>query len=202
MLTPRQQQLLDYLHHHQRTTGVMPSTREIQQHFGFASQTAAVSHLKALERKGAIKKLAGKARALIFPGELGSSALAIPIYGAIPAGMPSNGDPAADGLLSVDTATMSLSRGASVFALKVRGESMTGAHILPGDLAIFEKKDPRDGDIVAALIDGETTLKRFVVKEGQPHLKAENPIYPDLQPVQELVVQGVFMGLVRPSARS
>ncbi len=73
MLTSRQQQLLDFIRSYHRTMGVMPSTREIQQHFGFASQTAAVSHLRALERKGAIKKLAGKARALVFPEDLGRS---------------------------------------------------------------------------------------------------------------------------------
>ena len=51
--------------------------------------------------------------------------------------------------------------------------------------------------MVAALIDGETTLKRFVLKEGQPYLKAENPAYPDLLPATELIVQGVVVALTR-----
>ena len=70
MLTTRQQQLVDFLREEHDKTGIMPSTREIQEHFGFASQTAAVSHLRALEKKGVIQKLAGKARALMFTDEL------------------------------------------------------------------------------------------------------------------------------------
>jgi repressor LexA len=202
-LTSRQQELLEFLRDHQRSTGLMPSTREIQHHFGFASQTAAVSHLKALERKGIIKKLAGKARAVIFPEDLGrSESLGVPVYGSIPAGMPSVADPAADGRMAVDAALLGLSRGARTFALKVRGDSMIGAHILPGDHAIFEKREARDGDIVAALIDGETTLKRVVKRAGGFFLKAENPAYPELVPVRELVVQGVLVGLLRSARKA
>ena len=70
MLTDRQQQLLDFLRQYHSENGLMPSTREIQNHFGFASQTAAVSHLRALEKKGVIQRVAGKARALVFPEQL------------------------------------------------------------------------------------------------------------------------------------
>jgi len=202
MLTSRQQQLLDFIRSYHRTTGVMPSTREIQQHFGFASQTAAVSHLRALERKGAIKKLAGKARALVFPEDLGRSfSFSVPVYGAIPAGMPTTADPTADGQLAIDAALLGVSEGAPTFALRVRGESMIGAHIVPGDYAVFEKREARDGDIVAALIDGETTLKRLIHKDGRAYLKAENAEFSDLQPVNELFIQGVLVGLVRTARR-
>ena len=74
------------------------------------------------------------------------------------------------------------------------------AHICDGDTAVLEFREPRKGDIVAALIDGETTLKRFVVKNGKPFLKAENESYPDLIPAQELVVQGVLVAIVRRAA--
>jgi repressor LexA len=198
MLTPRQQELLDYLRDHQRTNGLMPSTREIQKHFGFASQTAAVSHLRALERKGVIKKLAGKARAVIFPDDLQrGETIGVPVYGRIPAGIPSEVDVVAEASLSVDISALGLSRRAKTFALRVHGESMIEAHIMPGDYAVFEVREPRDGDIVAALIDGESTLKRYLVREAQPYLKAENPAYSDLVPVTELMVQGVMVGLVR-----
>ena len=81
-LTARQQELLDFLHKSHRTMGVMPSTREIQAHFGFASQTAAMSHLRALERKGVIKRLAGKARAVVFPETLDREEIIdVPLYG-------------------------------------------------------------------------------------------------------------------------
>jgi repressor LexA len=60
--------------------------------------------------------------------------------------------------------------------------------------------EPRNGQVVAALIDGESTLKTFVLKGGRPFLKAENPKYPDLIPAQELMIQGVFRALVRKAS--
>ncbi len=203
MLTKRQQELLDYLRQHYRETGIMPSTREIQKHFEFASQTAAVSHLKALEKKGVIQRLPGKARALIFTDEYNeepayhSDLVNIPIMGRIAAGMAQDVGESREGSLSLDPASMGLSRNTKAFALKVRGESMIDAHIMDGDLVILEFKDPRNYDIVAALIDGETTLKRYVVENGRTFLKAENPHYPELVPAHELVVQGVMVGLMR-----
>ena len=75
---------------------------------------------------------------------------------------------------------------------------MIDAHILDGDIVILEdRKDVQGGDIVAALIDGETTLKRYVLDHGRPYLKAENPHYPNLVPARELRVQGVMVSLVR-----
>ena len=62
---------------------------------------------------------------------------------------------------------------------------------------ILELREPRRGDIVAALIDGETTLKRYVLNDGLPYLQAENEMYPDLIPVRELVIQGVMVALLR-----
>lgn len=198
MLTQRQQQLLEFLKEYHSNNGLMPSTREIQVHFGFASQTAAVSHLKALEKKGVIQKVPGKARALVFPEQLErEEILDIPIYGQIPAGMASETEQQNEGCLSIDVATLGVPRSAKTFALKVRGDSMIDAHIMSGDCVILELKEPRRGDIVAALIDGETTLKRYVIKDGMPYLQAENELYPDLVPVRELVIQGVMVALLR-----
>ena len=198
MLTQIQQQLLEFLKEYHSNNGLMPSTREIQVHFGFASQTAAVSHLKALEKKGVIQKVPGKARALVFPEQLErEEILDIPIYGQIAAGMASETEQQNEGCLSIDVATLGVPRSAKTFALKVRGDSMIDAHIMSGDCVILELKEPRRGDIVAALIDGETTLKRYVIKDGMPYLQAENELYPDLVPVRELVIQGVMVALLR-----
>jgi repressor LexA len=200
-LTNRQQEILAYLRHSQRKTGIMPSTREIQHYFGFASQTAAMSHLRALERKGVILRLPGKARAVIFPDELDRGEIAdIPIYGSIAAGMSQDAEPERQGCISVDITALGIASNARTFALKVRGDSMINAHICDGDTVILEFRQPRKGDIVAALIDGETTLKRFVVEKGQPFLRAENPRFPDLIPARELVIQGVLIGLMRHAA--
>lgn len=200
-LTSRQQEILDYLKMSQRRTGIMPSTREIQHYFKFASQTAAMSHLRALERKGVIQRLAGKARAVIFPEDLDRGEIAdIPIYGSIAAGMAQDTETEREGCISVDITALGIPRHAKTFALKVRGDSMIDAHICSGDTVILEFRQPRKGDIVAALIDGETTLKRYLVEKGQPFLRAENPEYPDLIPARELVIQGVLVALLRHAA--
>ena len=202
-LTARQQEILDYLQAEHRRTGIMPSTREIQSHFGFASQTAAVSHLRALEKKGAIVKEERKARAVMFADAAEREPIVdVPIYGAIPAGFGDDTPPEADGTLYVDVRSMGLNERSKAYALKVRGESMINAHIMDGDHVVLEYREPRDQDVVAALIDGETTLKRYVTNGRKPFLKAENPEFPDLIPAQELLIQGVMVGLVRGATRS
>lgn len=200
-LTQRQQEVLDFLKNQVRSRGVMPSTRDIQTHFKFASQTAAMSHLRALERKGAIKREPFLARAVAFPDELERGPVVdIPIYGRIAAGMGQDVEPEREGCVSIDIRTIGVGNSARTFALKVRGDSMIGAHICDGDVVVLEFREPRNGDIVAALIDGETTLKRYVVKHGKPYLHAENPAFPDLIPARELVVQGVLVALLRRAA--
>ena len=197
-LTDRQQQILEFIAAAQHKTGVTPSTREIQEHFGFASQTAAVNHLRALERKGVIRRHAGKARAVAVVAALNRDPIIdIPIYGSIAAGFTQPSEQSSEGVLSLDTRTARVRRNARLFALKVRGDSMIGAQINDGDLVILEMRGPKNHDIVAALIDGETTLKRFVMSRGRAYLRAENPKYPDLTPVTELVIQGVMVALIR-----
>src|SRR5258708_6283676 len=197
-LTLRQQEVLDFIEESQTHTGMIPTTREIQKRFGFASQTAAINHLRAIEKKGVIQRSAGKARAAVLTSHLHRAAiLDIPIYGQIPAGMAETADPETEGVLSIDAATSGLKKNRGVFALKVRGDSMIGAGINDGDLVILENTEPRNGSIVAALIDGETTLKRLVNQRGRSYLRAENPNYPDLVPLAELSVQGVMGALIR-----
>lgn len=200
-LTARQQEIVAYLRDAQRATGVMPSTRELQHFFGFASQTAAMSHLRALERKGVIQRLPGKARAVVFPDALDRGEIVdIPIYGSIAAGMAQDVENAKEGCVSIDVTTLGIPRNARTFALKVRGDSMIDAHICHGDTVILEFREPRNGDVVAALIDGETTLKRYLVENGKPFLRAENELFPDLIPARELIIQGVLVALLRKAA--
>lgn len=201
-LTARQREVLAYIEERQDTDGLVPSTREIQHHFGFASQTAALNHLRALERKGAIVRQAGKARGLAVAAHLRRNQIIdIPIYGSIAAGMPEPNQQEDEGTVSIDAVTAGLKKHSRMFALKVRGDSMTGAQISEGDLVILEQRPPQNGDIVAALVDGETTLKRYVATRGRPFLKAENPKYPDIHPVTDLMIQGVMVALVRRCRR-
>ena len=197
MLTERQRNVLEFIQSEQREKGVTPSTREIQSHFGLASQTSVMQYLAVLERKGFIDRHARKARALITPVQK-VRITDIPIYGQIPAGMATLTEQTIEGHVSLDARSVNASKNGRTFALRVRGDSMINAHILDGDIVILEdRKDVHNGDIVAALIDGETTLKRYVMEHGRPYLKAENPLYPDLTPARELRVQGVMVSLVR-----
>jgi repressor LexA len=204
MLTDRQKGILEFIQSEQREKGITPSTREIQHHFGYASQTSVMQYLGALERKGFLDRHARKARALITPVQK-VRITDIPIYGEIPAGMATLTEQNIEGHVSLDTNSVNASKNGRTFALRVRGDSMIDAHILDGDLVILEdRKDVQNGDIVAALIDGETTLKRYVMEHGRPYLKAENPLFPDLVPARELRIQGVMVSLVRkqmPAAR-
>jgi hypothetical protein len=106
----------------------------------------------------------------------------IPILGAIPAGQPIGESERRDGCLHVDLDTLGIPRNARTFALKVRGDSMTGAHILDGDIVILELKPPSHGRVVAALIDGESTLKtspdslrKTLSASGKPELSRPHP---------------------------
>nr|MDQ3624172.1 repressor LexA [Verrucomicrobiota bacterium] len=122
-LTARQQKILEFIEAHHEGTGIMPSTREIQQHFGFASQTAAMNHLRALQRKGVIRRLAGKARALAIVGSgPRSRTVDVPVFGQIPAGLPELNEQAPLGRTAVDAAFAGLSPSAKTFALKVHGD--------------------------------------------------------------------------------
>ncbi|MDP0501714.1 MAG: transcriptional repressor LexA [Verrucomicrobiota bacterium JB022] len=206
-LTYRQQEVLGYIQIHMRDHGTWPSFREIEQHFGFKSTNAVMGHIRALERKGYISRVPGQARTFRINLALDDEeqpveavdVVEIPIYGHIAAGYPDGVEPAGEiGRLQIDIDTAGIRRSRRCFALKVRGESMIDAGILDGDTVIIEQSPPRHLDIVAALIDGETTLKRFIAPAGRaPYLKAENRNYPELYPVSELVVQGVAKAIVR-----
>ena len=197
MLTDRQKSVLDFIQSEQREKGITPSTREIQKHFRFASQTSVMQYLDALERKGFLDRHARKARALITPVQK-VRITDIPIYGQIPAGMATLTEQTVEGHVSLDLRSANISKSGRTFALRVRGDSMIDAHIVDGDIVILEdRKDVKSGDIVAALIDGETTLKRYVTEHGRPYLKAENTRYPNLTPARELRIQGVMVSLVR-----
>ena len=201
MLTRRQKNVLDFIQSEQRGKGVTPSTREIQKHFRFASQTSVMQYIAALERKGFLSRHARKARALITPVQK-VRITDVPIYGQIPAGMSTLSEQIIEGHVSLDARSANVSNNARILALRVHGDSMIGAHIVDGDLVILEdRKDVQNGDIVAGLIDGETTLKRYVVEHGRPYLKAENPRYPDLTPARELRIQGIMVSLVRKQER-
>lgn len=207
-LTTRQKEILDYIQNHFFENNYWPSIRDIQNHFGFQSTNAVMGHLKALENKEYIARVPGQARAFRLsanaqpfrPSNNEPLAISISIYGSIAAGYPEHiesGD--AIGTLQIDVSTAGIRSMENIFALKVRGESMIDVGIFDGDIVILEQGEPQHNDIVAALIDGETTLKRYIHSNFRetPYLKAENISYPNLIPLNELRVQGIARSVVR-----
>ena len=201
-LTERQRQVLDFIQRELNERGVAPSLREIARHFGFRSMTAAADHLRALRRKGFVTHQPRLARAhgiVSGFGALRRRLVEIPLYGSIPAGLPDAREQEPErASLAVDAVSLGLQPTAETFALKVKGDSMIGRHIVDGDYVIVERgRTPQPGEVVAALIDNESTLKTFVLEKGKPCLRAENPRYPKLIAAAELTIQGVMVGLVR-----
>ena len=121
----------------------------------------------------------------------------IEIIGEVAAGRPASSEEIEPRCIRVDLSSIEISPNARTFALRVRGDSMTGAHILDGDTIVLEHKSPHDGAIVAAMVDGEVTLKRYIEGKGKPYLKAENPKYANVVPARELVIQGVGLAVFR-----
>src|ERR1041385_4659858 len=196
-LTERQQQILRFIQGKQDSEGLTPTFREIAGHFRFRSPNAALAHVQALLAKGFLKNLPGRARSLQVADpnapkhRLRPRVVSVPIYGAIPAGLPQDTGQEEEGCVLIDVETLGIKPTARTFGLKVRGDSMIGKHIMDGDLALIEHGvEPRSGDVVAALIDGQVTLKTFLMQRGKPYLRAENPRYPDLIPQDNLQDRG------------
>ena len=201
MLTDIQRRVFEFISDTLFGGGSAPTPREIAAKFGWRSKRAAECHIEALIRKGWLTSEPGKARSLRLVEKFNpvrKTVVEIPLFGSIPAGFGRDQEQVADQCVPVTIESIGFKPTRNTFALRVVGDSMIGRHICDGDIAVFEHgPDPRSGQIVAALIDRKNTLKTFLVKNGKPYLKAENPNYPDLIPSEELVIQGVFRALIR-----
>ncbi len=200
-LTSRQQEILDFIAAFRREHRCSPSIPEMQRAFGIKSPNGIASHLAALEAKGAIRRADRGSRQVELTSD--SPLASIPICGAIPAGPPQNfgqdlGQGQSEGFIQVDLETLGFKPQRGCYALRVRGDSMRDAAILDGDIVVLQPSpNPKAGQLVAALIDGESTLKRLVNMKGKWYLKAENAAYPELIPRSDLVIQGAVKLVIR-----
>lgn len=200
-LTERQQEILEFLRQFTEENGYPPSHREICSHFGMASTRAASDHLEALERKGHITRDREISRGIRLVDAPAARAARpprlIPLVGRIAAGAPVL---AVENVLDRIALDQSLARGDDTFMLEVHGESMIGAHILPGDyIMVRPQKTAENGDIIVALLGDEATVKRFEKKGSRVRLIPENPT---MEPIPvpdpgELQIVGLVTGLVR-----
>ncbi len=199
-LTPARRRILQVIREYQARHGCPPTVREIQEACGYRSPRAVTHHLEALEKEGRIERRPHSARGLrvVEPAQRRRSRTGLPVFGRVPAGPPNpTSATRPEEVLPIDPVRSGLADRKDAFALRVHGDSMEGAGILDGDMVVVEPREPVPGDIVVALIDGESTLKRYVVRDGRPCLVSENPRYPDLLPATELTVQAVVTGLIR-----
>ncbi len=192
-LTPRQQEILDFIKNNVEVLGAPPTRLEICHAFGFTSPNAAEDHLKALAKKGAITLERGSARGIRLVEQLG-----LPLIGSVAAGSP---------ILAVENVQSRFALDAHLFTpradflLKVRGLSMIDAGIFDGDLiAVHRTQQARDGQIVVARVADDVTVKRLKRRNGFVELIAENP---DFEPIivdpsrVDFAIEGIAVGLIR-----
>ena len=194
-MTKMQQRIYDYIAEMIRRQGYPPSVREIGEAVGLKSPSTVHFHLKHMEEMGVLTKGAGKGRAITLarmpqvapaaPAEPVKAQQAepeipagkVPIVGSVAAGTPILAQECIEDYLTFDTA----GRDGEYFALRVRGESMLYAGILPDDLVVVhQQQDARNGEIVVALLEDEATVKRLQRKGSEVWLLPENP---DYQPI-------------------
>jgi repressor LexA len=199
MLTGRQQAILQFILDFRDANGCSPSIPEIQRQFGIRSPNGVAGHLRALIRKGMLKRANRGSRQLDPVEPPARKVHTLPLMGTIAAGFPELIPAvAADGAIRIDQSALGFQPKQGSFAIRVRGDSMKDAGIVEGDLVVIEPTpNPGANQIVAALIDGECTLKRLVRINGRWFLKAENPAFPKIYPKSDLVVQGVVRALIR-----
>jgi len=202
-LTEKQESVLKFIEEYQLGHGKSPTIREMREEFNVSSDNSILKHLKALKEKGFIKKddtPRGIALLNTVKEKLNSAAtIKLPVLGFIPAGGPVLTEEYVNSWMEVGE---DLAKNSSdYFLLEVTGNSMIDAGIFEGDLVVVNiKKSPKDEDIVVALVDGSNTLKRFMRRNEQVYLKAENSEYKDIYPTNELVIQGVITSLIRQYA--
>ncbi len=200
-LTRRQREVLGFIKTFTQRHSVPPTVREIGARFDVTPR-AAFDHLRALERKGHLRRrvTAGRASRILTLVERAPATREVPVYGRIAAGEPLFAEQNLEGTLPVGVEWLA-GKGEEVFALKVRGDSMINAHIVEGDLVLVRRQmSAEPGDIVVALLDNEATVKRFTRQGEAIVLKPEHPTMSPIlvrQGQKDFKILGKVVGLVR-----
>ena len=200
-LTRKQQQIYDFILEFTSAHGYPPSVREIGTAVGLKSPSTVHFHMKGLEEAGVIVKAEGKTRAITLPGaplgpvaeEEDPHADQIPVVGNVAAGSPILAQECIEDYLTFDTQGLS----GEHFALRVRGESMLNAGILPDDLVVVHRQqEVRNGEIVVALFEDEATVKTYQNRDGHVWLLPENPEYEPIDGTEAQII-GKVVAVVR-----
>jgi repressor LexA len=203
-LSKRQQQIFEFIKHEVREKGYPPSVREIGEAIGLASSSTVHGHLERLEQKGLIRRNPAKPRAIEIlaeeetkgtSGDFLQETAYVPIVGKVTAGVPIT---ATENIEEYFPLPRRLVRSATVFALRVQGDSMIEAGILDGDLVIVRQQSTAEnGEIVVAMTeDGEATVKRFFREKDHIRLQPENSTMEPLV-YNHVVILGKVVGVFR-----
>lgn len=200
-LTPHQRTVLNYIMEFQNKRGYSPSLADLAVAFGVKSKNSIAKVINTLVAEKQIEK-DPKGRIKIVSmgsadeGNGGSMPMSLPLFGPIAAGFAAPVEEHAEEQITIENYLVH--NRSSTFLLRVKGDSMIDAAINEGDLVIVDRaKQPKPGDIVVGVLDGDFTLKRLKKDKGKYYLQAENPDYPDLYALEELKVAGVVIGLMR-----
>jgi len=198
-LTPHQRTVLNYIREFQHKRGYSPSLSDLALAFGVRSKNAVAKVVNALVREGQLEK-DPKGRIKIIDLKEPESAkiepLMLPLFGPISAGFAAPVEEQAEEMVALENYIVR--KPSSTFLLRVKGDSMVEAGIYEGDLVVVERDvEPKVGNIVVGVLDGEFTLKTLKRGKGKYYLQAENPEYPDMYALEELEAAGVVRGVVR-----
>lgn len=200
VLTEKQEAVLHFIEEYQLQHGGSPTLREMREYFGVSSDNSILKHLKALEEKGFIQKddtPRGIKLLSSVKERLDTPEFKLPLLGMIPAGGPVLSEEYIEKWVNVGEDSVYKLKDS--YLLRVKGNSMIDAGIFEDDILIVcGSLEPKEEDIVVALVDNQNTVKRYM-KDAHDlvYLKAENPAYENIYPEGELCVQGVVTGLLR-----
>jgi repressor LexA len=189
-ITIRQKEVFDFLYKYTGRENRPPTLMDIKKHFGFASNQGVVDHLKALEKKGYIKRLKRSRGIVILKND------PFPILGRIAAGNPIMAEEFHEGNLNLEE----LFDAEGCYVIRVKGDSMKNVGILDGDYAIVRYQETiENGEICVAIVDDEATIKRILFKSSKVILQPENELY---EPIiitakSDLKIRGRVVGVLR-----
>ena len=191
-LTTKQREVLKFIYNVVKTDHRPPTIREIAAYFGFSSTGTVRDYLRALVDKGYVKIAANKSRAI----ELVREALfAVPILGRVRAGLPSLAVEEIEGYLNLDSLVFSEE---DTFALRVKGDSMIEAGIMPDDLVLVRRQNAAQmGETIVALINEEATVKHLSRRGNDYYLVPANPNYTPIKVDENVSIVGKVISVVR-----
>ncbi|MGZ5426571.1 MAG: transcriptional repressor LexA [Thermoanaerobaculia bacterium] len=196
-LTPKQKEILDFIRTYRQKRGLSPTQREICEEFGYSSFGTLQKHIKLLLEKGVLVRDWNKRRSLVLAEEdKPAGAVELPLAGRIAAGQPIEPEPEGETVAVPDV----LTRKGQNYVLRVNGSSMVDDGIHDGDFVVVNRREKAsNGEMVAALLNGEATLKRFYREaDGRIRLQPANERMSPIWVAEgDLKVQGVVVGLMR-----